>query len=117
MAIYVFCCNSHIRFHSNLLTSIRLYLSIANCILFTQHAYILWRDIASELWTPVLLFTSIHPPQSSFVYFLQLLFFRFTANISFHSIHLILCFQQTNEIENLTASWGEVFWLFCVQVP
>src|SRR3954465_55615 len=70
-------------------------------------------DTASELWTPVLFFTSKHPPQSSFVYFLQLLFFYFTANISFHSIQLILCFQQTGEIDNLTLSWGKVFLLCC----
>src|SRR3954470_22837571 len=86
------------------------------CNLFTQHAYLLWRDTASELWTPFIFLTSIHPPQSSSVYFLQLLFFYFTANISFHSIHLILCFQQTSEIDNLTASWSEVFLLCCVQV-
>src|SRR4051794_27881808 len=81
--------------------------------LFTQHAYLLWRDTTSELWTPVLFFTSIHPPQPTSVYFLQLLFFYFTPNISFHSIQLILCFQQTGEIDNLTVSWGKIFWLYC----
>ena len=55
-------------------------------------------------------FTLINQPQSSSVYFLQ---FYFTANISFHSIQLILCFQQTGEIDNLTVSWGKVFWLCC----
>jgi hypothetical protein len=39
------------------------------------------------------------------------------TNISFHTIRLILCFQQTSEIDNLTVSWGKVFWLSCVQVP
>jgi hypothetical protein len=33
------------------------------------------------------------------------------ANIYFHTIRLILCFQQTAEIDNLTVSWGKVVWL------
>jgi hypothetical protein len=42
----------------------------------------------------------------------------FTAkNTIFHTMRLILCYQQTSEIDNLTASWGKVFWLCCVQVP
>jgi hypothetical protein len=39
------------------------------------------------------------------------------TNISFHTIRLILCFQQTGEIDNLTISWGKVVWLCCMQVP
>jgi hypothetical protein len=39
------------------------------------------------------------------------------TNIYFHTIRLILCYQQTSEIGNLTASWGKVDWLCCVQVP
>src|SRR3954466_7496316 len=53
-----------------------------------------------------------HRNQALFT-FCNLLFFYFTANISFHSIQLILCFQQTGEIDNLTVSWGKVFWLCC----
>src|SRR3954468_23522084 len=60
---------------------------------------------------PSFFFTSIQPPQPSSVYFLHLLFIYFTANISFHLIQLILCFQQTGEIDNITISWGKVFWL------
>src|SRR3954466_1304268 len=58
-------------------------------------------------------FLYIDTSTTSSVYFLQLLFFYFTANITFHLIRLILCFQQTGEIDNLTASWGEIFWLCC----
>jgi hypothetical protein len=29
------------------------------------------------------------------------------TNIFFHTIRLILCFQQTSEIDNLTASWDK----------
>ena len=70
--------------------------------------FILWRNTSSELWTPVhslpliyhLLFT---------VYFLQLS----QAITIFHTICLILCFQQISEIDNLTVSWGKVLSLCC----
>ena len=116
MTVYVLCCNAQNKSHSNHLTCISaLFCQLPICNLFTQHViYLLWRDTSSELWTPVLSFTLINQPQSSSVYFLQ---FYFTANISFHTIQLILCFQQTGEIDNLTESWGKVFWLCCVQVP
>jgi hypothetical protein len=51
------------------------------------------------------------------VYFLQALFFFLQINIFYHTIRLILCLQQTGEIDNLTASWGKLLWLCCVQVP
>jgi hypothetical protein len=38
------------------------------------------------------------------------------TNTFFHTIHLILCFQQTGEIDNLTVNCGKVAWLCCVQV-
>jgi hypothetical protein len=55
---------------------------------------------------------------ASTIYFLQALFiYLLQTNILFHTICLILYFQQNSEIDNLTASWGKVFWLCCVQVP
>ena len=36
------------------------------------------------------------------------------TTITFHTIQLILCFQQTNEIHNLTVCWGKVLSLCCV---
>jgi hypothetical protein len=51
------------------------------------------------------------------VYFLQALFTFLQTNIFYHTIRLILCLQQTGKIDNLTASWGKVLWLCCVQVP
>jgi hypothetical protein len=51
------------------------------------------------------------------VYFLQALFTFLQTNIIYHTIRLILCLQQTSEIDNLTASWGKVLWLCYVQVP
>jgi hypothetical protein len=38
------------------------------------------------------------------VYFLQALFTFLQTNIFYHAIRLILCLQQTGEIDNLTAS-------------
>src|SRR3954463_8707665 len=40
------------------------------------------------------------------VYFMQ-------ATITFHTIRLILCFQQTGEIDDLTIRWGKVLSLCC----
>src|SRR3954467_8290354 len=40
------------------------------------------------------------------VYFLQ-------TTITFHTIQLTLCFQQTGEIDNLTVHWGKVLSLCC----
>jgi hypothetical protein len=42
------------------------------------------------------------------VYFIQALFTFLQTNIFYHTIRLIICFQQTGEIDNLTASWGKV---------
>jgi hypothetical protein len=69
--------------------------------------FILWGDTTSELWTPVqFLYIAIT------VYYLLALF-TFLHTITFyHSIRLILCSQQTGEIDNLIVSWGKV--LGCV---
>src|SRR3954469_11568906 len=40
------------------------------------------------------------------LYFLQ-------TTITFHTIQLTLCFQQTGEIDNLTVCWGKVLSLCC----
>jgi hypothetical protein len=69
--------------------------------------FILWRDTTSELWTLVqFLYIAIN-------ILLLLALFPFFQTITFyHSIHLILCSQQTGEIDNLTVSWDKV--LGCV---
>jgi hypothetical protein len=46
------------------------------------------------------------------VYHLLALFIFFQTTIFYHSIRLILCLQQTVEIDNLTVSWRKV--LGCV---
>jgi hypothetical protein len=46
------------------------------------------------------------------IYHLLVLFTFLQTTIFYHSICLILCLQQTDEIDNLTVSWGQV--LGCV---
>ena len=76
---------------------------LPSCNLFTQHvSYLLWRDTTSELWTPVHSFTLIIEPTANIVLFHSL---QFTT--VFHTIRLILCFQQAGEIDNLTVSLGQ----------
>jgi hypothetical protein len=48
------------------------------------------------------------------IYYLLALFTFSQTTIFYHMIRLILCLQQTNEIDNLTVSWGKVLWLCCV---
>ena len=75
---------------------------LPHCNLFTHHVIYLKENTSSELWTPV---------QSLLLIFHLLFLFQFTfckQTIIFHTIRLILCFQQTSEIDNLTVSWGKV---------
>jgi hypothetical protein len=84
-------------------------LLIANCNLFTHHVviYLMERHTTSELWTPVQFF------YIAITVLFLLALFTFLQTITFyHSIRLILCSQQTGEIDNLTVSWGKV--LGCV---
>jgi hypothetical protein len=46
------------------------------------------------------------------VYYLLVLFTFLQTTVFYHSIRLILCLQQTGEIDNLTVSWDKV--LGCV---
>src|SRR6185369_2662354 len=79
-----------------------IFCQLPSCNLFTQHVrYLLWRDTTSELWTLAHSFTLIIQPtvNNCSLYFLQ-----FTT--VFHTIRLILCFQQAGEIDNLIVSLG-----------
>jgi hypothetical protein len=120
--VYVLCCNAQVNVIVIFMTCTfivmhSLFCQLPNCNFFTQHVISLWRDTSSELWTPVHSFTFILPSTASTIYFPQALFNLPQTNIYFHTTRLILCFQQTTEIDNLTASWGKVVWLCCVQVP
>jgi hypothetical protein len=69
--------------------------------------FILWRDITSELWTPV------HSFYIAITVLLLLTLFTFLQTITFyHSKRLIFCLWQTGEIDNLIVSWGKI--LSCV---
>ena len=109
ITVYVFCRNAHM----NIIVIIMSYICIVmrsifcqlpSCNLFTQHvSYLLWRDTTSELWTPVHSFTLIKQPQTANCSF----FILCNLILIFHTIRLILCFQQASEIDNLTVSLGQ----------
>jgi hypothetical protein len=93
-----------------LMTYVR-YLCSINCptiiCLPNMLLFILWRDTTSELWTPV------HSFYIAITILLILALFTILQTITFyHSICLILCLQQTGEIDNLIVSWDKV--LGCV---
>ena len=108
ITVYVFCRNAHI----NIIVIIMSYICIVmrsifcqlpSCNLFTQHvSYLLWRDTTSELWTQVHSFTLIIQPTANTVPFHSL---QFTT--VFHTIRLILCFQQARKIDTLPALLGQ----------
>jgi uncharacterized membrane protein YhhN len=100
--VYVFCRNAHSESHSD--PHDICMLALANCSMLL---FILWRDTTSELWTPVqFLYIAI-------TVLLLLALFTLLQTITFyHSIRLILCSQQTGEIDNLIVSWDKV--LDCV---
>jgi hypothetical protein len=93
-----------------LMTYVR-YLYSINCptiiCLPTMLLFILWRDTTSELWTLVKF------PLHCYTILLLLAYLHSRILLPFyHSICLILCLQQTSEIDNLIISWGKV--LGCV---
>ena len=76
---------------------------LPRCNLFIQHvSYDLWRDTTSVLWTPVHFLILIKPP-TAIIRFLLLS----TIITVFHTVHLIHCFQQAGEIDNLFVSLGQ----------
>jgi hypothetical protein len=72
---------------------------------------ILWRDATSELWTLVQF-----PLYCYTVYFTRTVYFTCILLSFYHSIHSILCLQQTGEIDSLIVSWKQSTCLCCVQV-
>src|SRR4051794_9640491 len=117
MAIYVLCCNARIKSHSNLPTSNKLYSVNCPSVICLPSMLIFYGETPLVNYGPrsFSFHQYIHRNQALFTFcnYCSL----FYCNISFHSIHLIICFQQNSEIDNLTASWGKVLWFSCVQVP
>jgi hypothetical protein len=95
-----------------------LFCQLPNCNLFTQHVIYLYGETPLVNCGPrsILLYLYYHLLQALFT-FCKYYFTSPQTNISFHTVCLVLCFQQTSEIDNLTVSWGKVVWLCCVQVP
>jgi hypothetical protein len=123
ITVYVLCCNAQVNLIVIFMKCIcivmhSLFCQLPKYNLFTQHVIYLYGEtplVNYERWSILLHILSstastIYFPQVLFIYLLQ-------TNIFFHMIRLILCFQQTSKIDNLTASWGKVSWLCCVQVP
>jgi hypothetical protein len=119
IAVYVLCCNAQMNLIVIFMTCIcivmhSLFCQLGNCNLLPSMLYLYGE-------TPLVNYGPWSIPLNLYYHLLQTLFtFRkhyFTSpqtNISFHTIRLILCFQQTSEIDNLTVSWGKVIWLCCV---
>jgi hypothetical protein len=112
ITVYVLCCNAQVNLIVIFMTCTcivmhSLFCQFPNCNFFTQHVIYLYGE------TPLV----NCGPRSITVYFPQALLTLPQINIYFHTIRLILCYQQTREIDNLTVCWGKVVWLCCVQVP
>jgi hypothetical protein len=106
--VYVLCCNAQVNLIVILMTFVCLlyYINYPTVICLPSMLFILWRDTSSELWTSVHSFTLLLP------FTIYSLYLHLQTIIFYHSIRLILCLQQTGEIDNLTVSWGKV--LGCV---
>jgi hypothetical protein len=121
--IYVLCCNAQVNLKVIFMTCTcivmhSLFCQLPNYNLFTQHVIYLYGETPLVNCGPrsILLHLYYHLLQALFT-FCKHYFILLQANIFFHTIRLILCLQQTGEIDNLTISWGKVVWLCYVQVP
>jgi hypothetical protein len=121
--VYVLCCNIQVNLIVIFMTCTciiiySLFCQLPNCNLFTQHIIYFYGETPLLKCGSRFILLHILPYTASTVYFLQALFiYLLQTNIFYHTIRLILCLQQISEIDNLTASWGKVLWLCCVQVP
>jgi hypothetical protein len=79
-----------------------LFCQLPNCNLFTQHVIYLYGKtplVNCGPWS-ILLYSFYRLPLHALFNFSQ-------TTIFYHTIRLILCLQQTSEIDNLTVSWGK----------
>jgi hypothetical protein len=120
ITVYVLCCNSQVNLIVIFITCTyivmhSLFCQLPNYNLFTQHVIYLYGETPLVNCGPrsILLHVYYHLLQALFT-FCKHYFTSPKINTFFHTIRLILCFQQTSEIDNLTVSWGKVFWLCCV---
>jgi hypothetical protein len=84
-----------------------LFYQLPNCNLFTQHVILSYGETPLVNCGPRSILLHCY-----YRYHLLALFTFSQNTIFYHMIRLILCLQQTGEIDNLTVSWGKV--LGCV---
>jgi hypothetical protein len=108
ITVYVLYCNAVVNLIVILMIFVCFLYSInyQTVICLPSMLFILWRNTTSELWNRSFFYILIT------VYYLLALFIFSQTTIFYHTIRLILCLQQTGEIDNLTVSWGKV--LGCV---
>jgi hypothetical protein len=117
ITVYILCCNAQVNLIVILMTCTCIALhsffyQLPNCNLFTQYVIYLYGEtplVNCGPWS-ILLHICYHLLSTSIIYFLA------NKHLLPHDT-LILCLQHRSEIDNLTASWGKVLWLCCVQVP
>jgi hypothetical protein len=115
--VYVLCYNAQVNLIVILMTCTcialhSLFYQLPNCNLFTQHVIYLYGETPLVNCGPqsILLRSYYHLLSTSIIYFLA------NKHLLPHDTFNPLL-QQTSEMDNLTASWGKVLWLCCVQVP
>jgi hypothetical protein len=107
ITVYVLCSNAQVNLIVILMTCTcialhSLFCQLPNCNLFTQYVIYLYGEtplVNCGPWS-ILLHSYYRLLSTCIMYFLQ-------TNIYYHTIRLILCLQQTGEIDNLTASWAD----------
>src|SRR3954470_22237525 len=117
MAVYVFCCNFRISFHSVYSKDLVQETLFVNCpsVICLPSMLSLWRDTTSELWTPVLLFPLLNNHNSSSVYFSAIYFLQTIHHP--HNIVNPLCSEKPVRLTTSLNSWGKVSWLFVCRFP
>jgi hypothetical protein len=121
ITVYVLYCNAQVNLIVIFMTCTcivihSLFCQLPNCNLFTQHVIYLYGETLLVNYGPrsILLHLYYHLLQALFT-FRKHYFTLPQTNIYFHTIRLILCLQQTGEIDNLTVSSGQsILVVLCV---
>jgi hypothetical protein len=117
ITVYVLCCNAQVNLIvifmiCTCIAMHSLFCQLPNCNLFTQHVIYLYEEtplVNCGPWS-ILLHIYYRLLSTSIIYFIA------NKHLFPHDTFNPL-FQQTGEIDNLTANWGKVLWLYYVQVP
>src|SRR4051812_13372631 len=117
MAVYVFCCNARVSFHSVYSKGLVQETLFVNCpsVICLPSMLFLCRDTTSELWTPVLIFSLLNNHNSTSVYFSAIYFLQ-TVLLPHNTVNP-LCSAKPVRLTTSLNSWGKVFWLFVCRFP